>query len=138
GPRQDPYSQYANVVPLFINAGLEGKAVEVHWDGLQSRDFNYIENTVNATLLAATVPGVAGKVFNVGNGRDYSILDLLKRVERILGRSISYTHTEARKGDVRRTLADVSLAERLLGYKASVGFEEGLERTTEWFKKCRQ
>jgi UDP-glucose 4-epimerase len=135
GPRQDPHSQYANVVPLFINAGLEGKSVEVHWDGLQSRDFTYIENTVNATLLAATVPGVAGKVFNVGSGRDYSVLDLLKTVERILDRPINYTHTPARKGDVRRTLADVSQAERLLGYKASVGFEEGLERTAAWFKR---
>lgn len=138
GPRQDPRSQYAAVVPLFIEAGLDGRQVEVHWDGRQSRDFTYIENTVNATLLAATVPGVAGKVFNVGCGRDYSILDLLKTVERIIGRPISYTCSEARRGDVRRTLADVSLAERLLGYKVSVGFEEGLEKTTEWFKKGRR
>lgn len=134
GPRQDPHSQYANVIPLFIKAGLEGRQVEVHWDGLQSRDFTYIEDTTNATLLAATKPGVAGRVFNVGCGKDYSILDLLKTIERIIGRSISYIHTEPRKGDVRRTLADISLAEEMLGYKVSVGFEEGLERTTEWFK----
>lgn len=138
GPRQDPRSQYAAVVPLFIEAGLDGRQVEVHWDGLQSRDFTYIEDTVNATLLAATVPGVAGKVFNVGCGREHSILDLLKTVERIIGRPISYTCSEARKGDVRRTLADVSLAEKLLGYKASIGFEDGLEKTTEWFKKGRR
>ncbi|HHT9155357.1 MAG TPA: SDR family oxidoreductase [Candidatus Tripitaka sp. YC43] len=138
GPRQDPCSQYANVVPLFIKAGLDGRQVEVHWDGRQSRDFTYIEDTMNATLLAATVPGVAGKVFNVGCGKDYSILDLLKTVERIIGRPISYTHTGARKGDVRRTLADISLAERLLGYKVSIGFEEGMEKTTEWFKKGRR
>lgn len=138
GPRQDPRSQYAAVVPLFIEAGLDGRQVEVHWDGLQSRDFTYIEDTVNATLLAATVPGVAGKVFNVGCGKEYSILDLLKTVEKIIGKPISYTCSEARKGDVRRTLADVSLAEKLLGYKASIGFEEGLEKTTEWFKKGRR
>ncbi|MDI6760706.1 MAG: SDR family oxidoreductase [Candidatus Brocadiaceae bacterium] len=138
GPRQDPRSQYAAVVPLFIEAGLDGRQVEVHWDGLQSRDFTYIENVVNATLLAATVPGVAGKVFNVGCGRDYSILDLLKTVEKIIGKPISYTCSEARKGDVRRTLADVSLVEKLLGYKVSIGFEEGLEKTAEWFKKGRR
>lgn len=137
GPRQDPHSQYAAVVPLFIEAGLDGGQVEVHWDGLQSRDFTYIENTVNATLLAATVPGVAGEVFNVGCGREHSVMDLLKTIERIIGRSINYVRAEARKGDVRRTLADVSLAERLLGYKVSVGFEEGLERTTEWFRNQR-
>jgi len=138
GPRQDPRSQYAAVVPLFIEAGLDGRQVEVHWDGLQSRDFTYIENTVNATLLAATVPGAAGKVFNVGCGEDYSILDLLKTVEKIIGKPISYTRSEARKGDVRRTLADVSLAEKLLGYKVSIGFEEGLEKTAEWFRQSRQ
>jgi nucleoside-diphosphate-sugar epimerase len=138
GPRQDPHSQYAAVVPLFIEAGLDGRQVEVHWDGRQSRDFTYIENTVNATLLAATVPGIAGKVFNVGCGKDYSILDLLKTVEKIIGKPISYTCSEARKGDVRRTLADISLAEKLLGYKVSIGFEEGLEKTTEWFRQSRQ
>ncbi len=134
GPRQNPYSQYATVVPVFIRAGLDGNQVEVHWDGLQSRDFTYVENTVDATLLAATAPGVAGMAFNVGCGRDYSILDLLKAIEKIVGRSIPYINTEPRKGDVRRTLADVSLAEKLLGYRVSVGFEEGLERTVEWFK----
>ena len=138
GPRQDPRSQYAAVVPLFIEAGLDGRQVEVHWDGRQSRDFTYIEDTMNATLLAATVPGAAGKVFNVGCGEDYSILDLLKTVEKIIGKPISYTRSEARKGDVRRTLADVSLAEKLLGYKVSIGFEEGLEKTAEWFRQSRQ
>ncbi len=137
GPRQDPYSQYANVVPIFIKAGLDGRQVEVHWDGLQSRDFTYVENTVNATLLAATVPGVAGRVFNVGYGKEHSILDLIKTIERIVGKPINYVHTEARKGDVRRTLADISLAEELLGYKARIGFEEGLEKTTLWFKNNR-
>ncbi|HHT9120570.1 MAG TPA: SDR family oxidoreductase [Candidatus Hypogeohydataceae bacterium YC41] len=134
GPRQDPYSQYANVIPLFIKAGMDGRQVEVHWDGLQSRDFTYIDDTVNATLLAAKVPGVAGEVFNVGCGKDYSILELLRTIEKILGRNINYIHTEARKGDVRRTLADISMAEKLLGYKVSVEFEEGLARTAEWFK----
>ncbi|MDI6759645.1 MAG: SDR family oxidoreductase [Candidatus Brocadiaceae bacterium] len=137
GPRQDPYSQYANVVPLFIKAGLDGRQVEVHWDGQQSRDFTYIGDTVNATLLATKAPGVAGMVFNVGCGKEYSILTLLKSIERIIGRPIHYIHTEARKGDVRRTLADISLAERLLGFKVAMGFEKGLEKTIEWFKKHR-
>jgi UDP-glucose 4-epimerase len=134
GPRQDPYSQYANVVPIFIKAGLEDRQIEVHWDGLQSRDFTYIEDTANATLLAATAPKAVGRAFNVGCGREYSILDLLRRIEKIIGKPIKYVHTEARKGDVRRTLADISLAEELLGYKVTVGFEEGLVRTAEWFK----
>ncbi len=134
GPRQDPHSQYANVIPLFIEGALDGKPVEVHGDGLQSRDFTYIEDTVSATLLATKAPGASGKVFNVGTGKEYSILELVRVVEQITGKKIHYTHTKARAGDIRRAVADISLAESILGYKVTVGFEKGVEKTAQWFR----
>ncbi|HHT9134603.1 MAG TPA: NAD-dependent epimerase/dehydratase family protein [Candidatus Avalokitesvara rifleensis] len=134
GPRQDPKSQYAVVVPIFIDAGLNGRQVEIHGDGLQSRDFTYIANTVDATLLAAVTPGISGKVFNIACGKRYSVLDLLKTIEGLLGISIRYVHTKPRPGDARHTQGDISLASQLMGYKPKVSFEDGLRNTIEWFK----
>lgn len=134
GPRQDPKSQYAVVIPIFIDAGLNGKQVEIHGDGLQSRDFTYITNTVDATLLAAVTPGISGKVLNVACGKRYSVLDLLKAIEGLLGVSIKYVHTKPRAGDARHTQGDISLARQLMGYEPKVSFEDGLRNTIEWFK----
>lgn len=134
GPRQDPSSQYAVVVPIFINAGLNGRQAEVHGDGLQTRDFTYIDNTVEATLLAAVAPNVSGKVFNVACAEHHSVLDLLKTVKQILGVPIKYVHTAPRAGDARHTQADITLARELLNYQPKVSFEEGLQRTVEWFR----
>lgn len=134
GPRQDPKSQYAVVVPIFINAGLNGKQAEVHGDGLQTRDFTFITNTVDAILLAAVAPGISGKVFNVACGKRYSVLDLLKTAEKLLGVSIKYVHTDPRPGDARHTQGDITLANELMGYEVKVPFEEGLRRTVEWFR----
>lgn len=133
GPRQDPKSQYANVIPLFINAALRGKAVEIHGDGLQSRDFTYISDTVRATLLAAKAPRAAGHSFNVGHGRMYSILDLVHEMEAIAGKPLQYSHTKPREGDPRHTQADITKARDLLGYTAEVDFREGLQKTWDWF-----
>jgi UDP-glucose 4-epimerase len=134
GPRQDPESQYAAVIPRFITALLEGKAPTVYGDGLQSRDFTYVDNVVNANLLAAEAEGVAGKAFNVACGGRYSLLDLLARLKAILGSDIQAIHEPARAGDVRDSQASVEAAEQNLGYRVSTGFDEGLRRTVEWYR----
>ncbi|MFQ5834769.1 MAG: SDR family oxidoreductase [bacterium] len=133
GPRQDPKSQYANVIPIFINAALRDKAVEVHGDGLQSRDFTYISDTVRATLLAAKAPRAAGHVFNIATGKTYSIIDLVNGIGKIAGSPLKYSHTSPRAGDPRCTLADTSKAKDLLGYTAEVDFKGGLKKTWDWF-----
>jgi len=134
GPRQDPESQYAAVIPRFITALLEGKAPTVYGDGLQSRDFTYVDNVVNANLLAAEAEGVAGKAFNVACGGRYSLLDLLARLKAILGSDIQAIHEPARAGDVRDSQASVEAAEQNLGYRVSTSFDEGLRRTVEWYR----
>lgn len=136
GPRQDPRSEYAAVIPRFILAALRGEPLEIHGDGLQSRDFTYVENVVEANLRAATQSGIAGEVFNIGCGQRYSVLEVKGHLERILGRSLPARHTSPRKGDVRHTQADMSKAEAMLGYRPLVSFEEGLRRTVEFFAKC--
>ncbi|MCX7751745.1 MAG: SDR family oxidoreductase [Blastocatellia bacterium] len=133
GPRQDPRSEYAAVIPRFILAALRGEPLEIHGDGLQSRDFTYVENVVEANVRAATQPGIAGEVFNIGCGQRYSVLEVKAHLERIFGRSLPARHTPPRKGDVRHTQADMSKAEAGLGYRPLVSFEEGLRRTVEFF-----
>jgi nucleoside-diphosphate-sugar epimerase len=134
GPRQDPTSQYAAVIPLFITALLRSEPVTVHGDGLQSRDFTYVRNNVTANLLAATAPGVAGQVFNIACGKRYTLLELLDVLSDILGVSVEKVYTQSRPGDVKHSLADVSLAEAQLGYRVSVDFEEGLRQTVVWYR----
>jgi len=134
GPRQDPKSEYAAVLPRFILWGLRGRPLEVHGDGTQSRDFTYIDNVVEANLLAAKAPGAPGEVFNVGCGNRVSLLEIIARLEAVLGRRLERTHAPSRPGDVPHTLADVSKAKRLLGYSPLVDFDEGFRRTVEYFR----
>ena len=134
GPRQDPASEYAAVVPRFILWALRGTPLEVHGDGSQSRDFTYIDNVVDANLLAAEAPQASGEVFNVGCGRRVSLLDIVSRLERLVGRSLERRHTPSRAGDVPHTLADIDKAKRLMGYTALVDFDEGLRRTVDYFR----
>jgi nucleoside-diphosphate-sugar epimerase len=135
GPRQDPNSQYSAVIPKFITLMLRGEAPLVHGDGTQSRDFSYIANVVQANLLAAEVPAVGGEVFNVACGERASLLDLIGGLNRILGTSIEPRFEPARPGDVKHSLADISRAERLLGYQPLVRFEEGLALTVDWYRE---
>lgn len=135
GPRQDPESQYAAVIPRFIMALLEGKSPVVYGDGLQSRDFTYVDNVVDANLLASEADGVAGQAFNVACGGRYTLLDLLARLKEILGSDIEPIHEAARAGDVKDSQASIEAAERALGYRVSVDFEEGLQRTAGWYRK---
>jgi UDP-glucose 4-epimerase len=135
GPRQDPESEYAAVVPRFVNALLEGKRPVIYGDGLQSRDFTYVENVVNANLLAAEAEGVAGQAFNVACGGRYSLLDLLGRLKEAVGSNVEPVHEAARAGDVRDSQASIEKASRALGYGVTVVFEEGLRRTVDWYRE---
>ena len=135
GPRQDPNSQYAAVIPRFICWALQGRSLEVHGDGLQSRDFTYIDNVVAANLLAAESREANGGVFNVGQGSSYSLLDLIDLLRRILGRELQWFHTEGRAGDVRCTLADISQVEQRLSYRPQISFERGIAKTIEYFSR---
>ena len=134
GPKQSPESKYAAVVPLFMRAALHGEPVIVHGDGEQSRDFTYIDNVVQANLLSCTTPGVGGEVFNIACNARYSVLDIARCVEKLLGRSITIEHTPPRSGDVRHTQAAITKAERLLHYRPAVGFEDGMRRTFEYLQ----
>jgi UDP-N-acetylglucosamine/UDP-N-acetyl-alpha-D-glucosaminouronate 4-epimerase len=135
GPRQDPASEYAVVIPRFIVWALRGTPLEIHGDGQQSRDFTYIDNVVEANCLAAEAPDVSGQVFNVGCGDRVSLLQIVERLEASLGHAIPRRHTPQRAGDVPHTLADIDRAKRLLGYSPLVHFDEGLRRTLDYFRR---
>jgi UDP-glucose 4-epimerase len=134
GPRQDPTSEYSAVIPKFILAALEGRAVEIHGDGGQSRDFTEVDNIVEANVLAADADGAGGEVFNVGCGGRVSLLEIVGKIEVLLGRSVVRHHIAARVGDVRNSEADVDKARRVLGYAPKVEFDEGLRRVVEYFQ----
>jgi nucleoside-diphosphate-sugar epimerase len=133
GPRQNPESIYSAVIPRFLEQALKGEPLEVHGDGLQSRDFTYIDNVVQGNLLAMDAPGVSGEVFNVACHTRHTLLDIAEAIGRFLGRPLERRHVASRAGDVRHTLADISKAERLLGYRPTVDFAEGMRRTCEYF-----
>lgn len=134
GPRQDPASPYSAVIPLFITALLAGKRPRVYGDGGQSRDFTFVDNVVHGNLLAADAPGVAGRVFNIANGRATSLLDLLSQLNMLLKTDVQPVHEPARAGDIRESLADISAARKLLGYEPQVSFEEGLRRSIDYYR----
>jgi UDP-glucose 4-epimerase len=135
GPRQDPSGPYAAVIPLFIKAILAGRQPVIFGDGGQTRDFTYVENVVQANLVAATADGAAGQVFNVGSGVAYSLLDVLREINSILGMKAEPHFQPERVGDVRDSLADISRAREVLGYKPSVDFVAGLTRTADWYRE---
>jgi UDP-N-acetylglucosamine/UDP-N-acetyl-alpha-D-glucosaminouronate 4-epimerase len=135
GPRQDPASEYAAVIPRFILWALQRTPLEVHGDGTQSRDFTYIDNVVDANCLAADAPGAAGLAFNVGCGERVSLLQIVARLEQLVGHPVARRHTAARAGDVPHTLAAIERAKRLLGYTPQVSFDEGLQRTLDYFRR---
>jgi UDP-glucose 4-epimerase len=136
GPRQSPDSAYAAVIPSFFAAARDGRPALVHGDGGQTRDFTYVDNVVEANLLAATGPGdrVNGVVCNVGAGRRTSLLELLDSIRRVSGVDIAADHRGPRPGDVRDSLASLERAETALGYRPLVSLEEGLARTWSWFQ----
>ena len=135
GPRQIASSLYSGVISIFLEKALGGQTPIIHGDGEQSRDFVFVADVVNANLLAARQPGIAGSVFNIGSGCQTSIHHLWKKISHIADVDLTPTYEPARKGDIRATVADTSLAEERLGFKATTSLSEGLAETYEWYKK---
>jgi nucleoside-diphosphate-sugar epimerase len=133
GPYQSLESEYAVVIPKFISLMSEGKRPTVHGDGTQSRDFSYIDNVVLANILAATQGKITHEVFNVANGKEHSLLDMIKELNKIFKTEIKPTFLPKRQGDINRTIADISKAKKLINYKPKVEFTDGLAKTVDWF-----
>jgi nucleoside-diphosphate-sugar epimerase len=137
GPRQDPTSPYSGVLSKFCTAFLEGTEPVVFGDGEQTRDFTYIDNVVEATLLACQAPAASGKVFNVGTGERISLNQTLKLLGEISGNKLAAKYESPREGDIRDSQADITLARELLGYEPTVNFSEGLRRTFAWYQESQ-
>jgi len=132
GPRQDPTSQYAAVVPRFIRAIADDEPVTIYGDGDQSRDFTFVDNVVGANLLAADAPDVGGEILNVATGDSVTVNALADAIGAMLGKPVEKVYEPAREADVRASWADVGEAKRLLGYEMRVDFAEGLRRTADY------
>jgi nucleoside-diphosphate-sugar epimerase len=137
GPRQDPSSAYSGVISVFLRALTEGWAPTIHGDGEQTRDFTYVANVVRGVLLAAEAPEAPGQVINVATGSRISLNQLFTTVKSLTGSSLVASYGPSRAGDVRDSQADISKAERVLGYTPIVPFDEGLKRTLAWFTNGR-
>jgi UDP-glucose 4-epimerase len=133
GPRQNPESKYSAVIPRFLEQGLARIPLEVHGDGEQSRDFTYIDNVVRGNLLAMDAPDVSGEVFNLACGTRHTLLAVAAAIGTFLGRTLERHHVASRAGDVRHTQADITKARRALGFEPVVSFEDGMQRTCEYF-----
>lgn len=135
GPRQDPRSIYSAVIPRFMEALLKGEAPVIYGDGNQSRDFTYVENIIQANLLAVEKTGVSGGVFNVACGGQITVNDLLNRLQEIAGKRIAPRHEPPRAGEVRHSLSSIRLAQDRLGFQVKIGVQEGLTLAWNWFQK---
>jgi UDP-N-acetylglucosamine/UDP-N-acetyl-alpha-D-glucosaminouronate 4-epimerase len=139
GPRQDPTSQYSGVLAKFITLMLKGEQPTIFGDGTQSRDFTYIDNAVSANLLASKAPAaeVAGKVFNVATGRRVDLNETFQALKKITGYHGDVKYGPERAGDVKHSLADLTRSQKHLGYQPTVAFEEGLQRTVQWYREAK-
>lgn len=138
GPRQDPGSQYSGVVSRFISSLSSDERPVIYGDGEQSRDFTYIDNVVAANLSAVSAPKAAGKVINVANGQRVTLNELLGELKQLTGKTdVTAEYREPRVGDVRHSLADITMARELLGYESKVDLRDGLQRTIDWWKTSR-
>jgi UDP-glucose 4-epimerase len=135
GPRQDPASPYSAVIPLFVTAILSGKPPIIYGDGGQSRDFTFVENVVHGNLLAGEAPQAAGQIINLADGRHTTLLRLLELLSQMLEIEIQPDFQPPRVGDVRESLADISMARQLLKYEPAVTLEEGLSRTIDYYRE---
>lgn len=135
GPRQNPDSEYAAVVPKFIRAFQQGESPVIFGDGLQSRDFTYVENVVNANVAAIETPGVGGRVYNIACGQGITLNEIAERLRTEVGADVEIEHGPERKGDIRHSMADISAARADLGYEPSVTLEEGIRRTVDHFRR---
>ncbi|HOQ06063.1 MAG TPA: SDR family oxidoreductase [Anaerohalosphaeraceae bacterium] len=135
GPYQNPKSQYAAAIPAFVTSILNDRPPTIYGDGEQSRDFTYVENVVEANLLAARAPKTAGEVINIACGQRITLNEVIRLINRILGKDIHPIYAPPRAGDIKHSLADIQKAQKLIGYKPVVSFEEGLRRAIDWYKK---
>ena len=133
GPSQDPDSAYAAVLPRFMKAYASGEPPTIYGDGEQSRDFTFIDNVVDANLLACESAAAWGKVINVACGGSITVNDLARVVREVMGVTIEPNHVDERAGDIRHSRADISRARELLGYEPRIDFREGIEKTVEWY-----
>lgn len=134
GPRQDPNSDYAAAIPKFITTMLRGQRPTIFGDGLQSRDFTYIDNVTQGNLLACSAPAAVGETINLAAGGRVVLNDLVAQLNDILGSDLAPIHAAERPGDIRHSQADVSKARELLGFEPAVDFSEGLRRTVDWYR----
>ncbi|PIR42464.1 LPS biosynthesis protein WbpP [candidate division WWE3 bacterium CG_4_9_14_0_2_um_filter_35_11] len=136
GPNQSFRSEYSAVIPKFVNMFLHDKSPTIYGDGSNSRDFTFVDNVVSANLIACDTSNKAsfGEVFNIACGKSISLNDLVYKICNVTGKKISSTYSEGRPADVKSSLADISKASRILGYKPLVGFDEGLKTTINWIK----
>jgi nucleoside-diphosphate-sugar epimerase len=137
GPKQNPLSEYAAVIPKFIHNILEEKEVVIYGDGYQSRDFTYVDNVVYANYLALTKHLPNGIIINIACGENYNLHDLINIISKILNKNVKIKYEPPRKGEIRNSLADISLAKEVLNYEPKIKFSEGIARTIEWFKNIR-
>jgi UDP-glucose 4-epimerase len=138
GPRQDPASPYSAVIPLFVTAILSGNPPTIFGDGGQSRDFIFVKNVVQGNLLASEVPAAAGKIFNMAEGRQTSLLKLLQILSEFLGQEVEPNFQPARVGDVRESMADISQARTILGFESKTSLEEGLRQTIDYYREVAE
>ena len=135
GPQQDPTSQYAAAIPAFVTAILKDKPPTVFGDGLQSRDFTYVDNVVEANLLAARAGHTTGEVLNIACGKAVTINEVIDIIDELLGKDIKPIYTDPRPGDVKHSLADITLAGETIGYKPAIPFKQGLQRAIDWYRE---
>ncbi|MDX2044819.1 MAG: SDR family oxidoreductase [Acidobacteriota bacterium] len=135
GPRQDPTSPYSGVISKFVTSLLNNEAPTIFGDGEQSRDFTYVANVVDANLRAAEAPEAVGQVMNLGIGQRITLNQLFEELQKIIGTNLKPNYEETRAGDVRHSLADITRAENLLGYRPLVGLAEGLKYTVDWYQE---
>lgn len=137
GPRQDPFSQYAAAIPIFISRMLRGERPMIFGDGEQSRDFTYVANVVQANILAVKAQAVSGEIFNIACGKKTTINSLTEKINKLLRKKITPLYTDLRPGDIRHSFADISKARKILKYEPVVSFEEGLKETIRSFSEIR-
>jgi len=134
GPHQDPTSQYAAAIPAFVTAILKDQSPTVYGDGEQSRDFTYIDNVVHANLLSARAKQTAGEVVNIACGEAITVNAIIDMINQIVGKDVQPIYADPRPGDVKHSLADITRAENLIGFKPVVSFNEGLQKAIEWYR----
>ena len=134
GPRQDPNSPYSAVIPIFITALIEGRRPTIYGDGGQSRDFTFVANVVHGNLLAADAPDVSGRSLNLANGGSITLLEMLAALNKYLGTDVQPIFADARPGDIRESMADITLARKLLKYEPQVNFDEGIRRSIDYYR----